>query len=51
MRNRFVGIILLCMALSLFAGCGSVQAKDSGNKETANNKERSLSRQRKEKRL
>ena len=41
MRNRFVGIILLCMALSLFAGCGSVQAKDSGNKETANNKETS----------
>ena len=29
MRNRFIGIILLCMALSLFAGCGSVQAKDS----------------------
>ena len=41
MRNRFIGIILLCMALSLFAGCGSVQAKDSGNKETANNKETS----------
>ena len=35
MRNRFVGIILLCMALSLFAGCGSVQAKDSGSKEAA----------------
>ena len=29
------------MALSLFAGCGSVQAKDSGNKENANNKETS----------
>ena len=41
MRNRFIGIILLCMALSLFAGCGSVQAKDSGSKEAANNKETS----------
>ena len=41
MRNRFIGIILLCTALSLFAGCGSVQAKDSGNKENANNKETS----------
>ena len=35
MRNRFIGIILLCMALSLFAGCGSAQAKDSGSKEAA----------------
>ena len=35
MRNRFIGIISLCMVLSLFAGCGSVQAKDSGNKETS----------------
>lgn len=29
MRNRFIGIILLCMIFSLLAGCGSVQAKDS----------------------
>ena len=29
MRNRFIGIISLCMVFSLLAGCGSVQAKDS----------------------
>lgn len=39
MRNRFIGIILLCMALSLFAGCGSAQAKDSGSEEAAQSEE------------
>ena len=29
MRNRFIGIISLCMVFSLLSGCGSVQAKDS----------------------
>lgn len=35
MRNRFIGIISLCVVLSLFARCGSAQAKDSGSEVTS----------------
>lgn len=35
MRNRFIGIISLCMVFSLLAGCGTAKAKDSGSEVTS----------------
>ena len=35
MRNRFIGIISLCMVFSFLAGCGTVQAKDSDSEVTS----------------
>ena len=37
MRNKLISIIAICMSFSLLTGCGSGQAKGSGNEEPAVN--------------
>lgn len=37
MRNKLISIIAICLSFSLLTGCGSGQAKDSGNEEPAVN--------------
>ena len=37
MRNKLISIIAICLSFSLLTGCGSGQAKGSGNEEPAVN--------------